>query len=551
MEETFDFWKFLAGIGVFLWGMHQLEHALKELAGKSFKNLLERFTNRHWKGILVGFVSTAFLQSSTLVTLMVLAFLGGGMISLGSSLGVVLGANLGTTVTAWIVATLGFRFNVADFSFPFLAIGTLTYILIDSRPVLRNIGAFLIGFGLIFLGLDFMKTAIEAMAGQLDLSLYKAYGPVAFLLVGLVITALIQSSSAMIVIVLSALSAQILDLTLAFSMIIGANMGTTFTLILSAVGGSADKKRLALFNFGFNAITGTIVFLLSEKIVLLFETFFMTVDPLMDLVLLNSLLNAFGIVLFYPFLIPLEKWLRGRYQENEPTGSSTYIKKVGTEVPSLAILALEKDVEILLMHALDFIRALFLTLPANEDRLSVWRKIIYRPQDLLADYRHLKVLEDELTSFGVFLQEKHLSPEEAKKLTYLMHALREIIYGVKDFKDIAHNIREMGQSDEKLVLSLLEQLTGQTNRYIQGLEDFVRSTSPEGNTGEKPAFLGDNYEDMILMVYQHLKFQKTDVPLSTLANVIRQVASGLAHIGESVQYLWPNPVGADKAPTEQ
>ncbi|WP_158859993.1 Na/Pi cotransporter family protein [Lunatibacter salilacus] len=551
MGETFDFWKFLAGIGIFLWGMHQLEHALREIAGKSFKNLLQRFTNKPWKGILIGTMSTAILQSSTLVTLMVLAFLGGGMISLGSSLGVVLGANLGTTVTAWIVATLGFKFSVADFSFPFLAIGTLTYIFVNSRPLLRNIGGFLVGFGLIFLGLDFMKTAIEAVAEQLDFSELTAFGTVFFLLVGLIITALIQSSSAMTVIVLSALNAQVINLELAFAMMIGANIGTTFTLTLSAIGGSADKKRLALFNFGFNFITGFIVFLFSKQIIFLVREYFMLMDPLMDLVLLNTLLNAVGIMLFYPFLNVLEKWLRTRYGRDEPVGESVYVKKVGTEIPSVAVLALEKELILVFKKTVVFINKLLVTSPAGDKNLSVWKKLIYQPQDLLADYAKLKLLEDELTSFGIFLQEKNLTPEDAEKLTYLMHSLREMIYGAKDFKDIIHNIKEMKESEELLVLNMLDQLRSQAADFLFFLDNTVSSDSTLFGSVDRPRSFAGNYEEMILSLYQNLKFQKTDVPISTLTNVIKQVVAGLKHLGEAVTYLKIKSVNAvdEKTPT--
>lgn len=550
MGETFDFWGFLAGIGIFLWGMHQLEHALREIAGKSFKNILQRFTNKPWKGILIGTVSTAILQSSTLVTLMVLAFLGGGMISLGSSLGVVLGANLGTTVTAWIVATLGFKFSVADFSFPFLAIGTLTYIFVNSRPLLRNIGGFLVGFGLIFLGLDFMKSAIEAVAEQLDFSDFTAFGPVVFLLAGLVITALIQSSSAMIVIVLSALNAQVINLEYAFYMLIGANIGTTFTLALSAVGGSADKKRLALFNFGFNVITGIVVFLLSAQFILLVREYFNMMDPLMDLVLLNTLLNAAGILVFYPFLHVMEKWLQTRYGKNEPLGESVYVKKVGTEIPSVAVLALEKELILVFKKTVGFINKLFVSSNSGSRNLSVWKKIMYQPQDILADYAKLKLLEDELTSFGIFLHEKNLTPEDAEKLTHLMHSLRELIYGAKDFKDIVHNIREMQESEELLVFEMLDRLKHQTIDYLIFLENVVAEDPKIIGSADRPRTFAENYEEMILSLYQSLKFQKSDVPISTLTNVIKQVVAGLGHLGEAVAYLNMRPVDDvnEKAP---
>src|SRR5690606_11078486 len=122
------------------------------LAGKSFRNLLQRFTNRSWKGILTGTFITMILQSSSMVTLLVLAFLGAGILNLKSALGMVLGANLGTTFSGWVVATLGFKLNIADFSYPFLAIGILLFLFFKNRPVLKNIGIFCVGFGLLFLG---------------------------------------------------------------------------------------------------------------------------------------------------------------------------------------------------------------------------------------------------------------------------------------------------------------------------------------------------------------------------------------------------------------
>ncbi|WP_339611719.1 Na/Pi symporter, partial [uncultured Planktosalinus sp.] len=183
----FDFWMFLAGLGVFLFGMRHLEEGIKGLAGKSFQRIIKRFTKKSWKGILTGTFVTAILQSSSMVTLLVLAFLGAGMLSLKNALGVVLGANLGTTFTAWIVAALGFKMNIADFSFPLLALGILSYLFLESRPFLKNLGVFLIGFGLLFLGLDFMKDALDAVADQIDLNFFSQFGLWAFLLLGLII----------------------------------------------------------------------------------------------------------------------------------------------------------------------------------------------------------------------------------------------------------------------------------------------------------------------------------------------------------------------------
>jgi phosphate:Na+ symporter len=368
----FDLWMFIAGLGIFLFGMFHLENGLKGLAGNSFKKLLQRFTNKRWKGILTGSFVTAILQSSSLVTLLVLAFLGGGMISLQNSLGVVFGANLGTTVTAWIVATVGFKLNIADLSYPFLAIGSLSYLLLDKRPVLKNWGSFLIGFGLLFLGLDFMKTSIENVADQVDLSLYATLGLWVFLLMGLIITVLIQSSSAMIVIVLSALNAELITIHQSVAMIIGANIGTTSTLIIASINGSADKKRLAAANLFFNLIAGTVSFLLLKQLVYFTIHFLRIEEPLMELVFLNTIINLIGIVLFFPLIPALARFMNKRFRKSEPTGKSLYIKNVDPEVSDMALKALDNEIS----------RAYFLVEEFILDCLLIRKDEKYKPSGL-------------------------------------------------------------------------------------------------------------------------------------------------------------------------
>ncbi|HSP12820.1 MAG TPA: Na/Pi symporter, partial [Salegentibacter sp.] len=376
MENTdFDFWMFIAGLGIFLFGMRHLEDSIKALAGRSFKNLLQRFTNKSWKGILTGTVVTAILQSSTMVTLLALAFLGGGMIALKNAVGIVLGANLGTTFTAWIVATFGFKMDIADFSFPFLAVGILSYLFLDSRPNLRNTGGLLVGFGLLFLGLDYMKVSIENVAGQIDLATFSVYGLWAYLLLGIIITALIQSSSAMIVIILSALNAELIDIYQSVAMVIGANIGTTTTLIFISIGGTADTKRLMLAHVIFNLVTGTIVFFFIKQLVYVTYYIFGVKDPLMELVLLNTMLNAAGILMFYPFLGLFGKFLNRRFVGAVPEGETMFVKNVSPKVAYVALHALDKEITEVYRYTSEFIRGNFGIRDRDKNRESRWKKI--------------------------------------------------------------------------------------------------------------------------------------------------------------------------------
>lgn len=532
--EVFDFWQFFAGIGIFLWGMHQVENAIKELGGKSFRNLLQRFTDNSIKGILIGTLITAVLQSSSLVTLMVLAFLGAGVIQLKNAIGVVLGANLGTTVTAWIVATLGFKLSVADFAMPFLALGSIFSLFFPSRPQVRETGIFLVGFGLLFLGLDFMKTAIEAVADQIDLEAFHQYGLWIYLLIGIVVTALIQSSSAMVVIILSSMNAGLITLLEGAVLMIGAKIGTTVTVAIGSLNGSADKKRLALSHFLFNFITGILAFFFIHQLIYLTNSFFSIKDPLMELVLLNTIISLIGIFIFFPFISKLEKWLKTRFVSAEPEGVSLYIKNVSVQIPEAAIAALQKEIQVAFDKTINFMFNVWDGYATNN--ISIWRKILFQPKDLMAEYRAIKSLEDELTAYHIDLQEQNLSLEEAKILTSLMLTLRTMVYAAKDLKDVMHNIEDMADEDDPIAREYYEKLKNYTYDFIGRVKKYIHEEDPQSPA---PDWVGDNakqYKKWIHDLYERIKTTTPEFPVSTLTNVIKQVISSLDNLGSSSIY---------------
>jgi len=542
MEESiFDFWKFLAGIGVFLWGMHQLETSLKEMAGKSFQSMLQKSTDTRIKGILSGTVITAVLQSSSLVTLLVIAFLGAGLMGLKNAVGVVLGANLGTTLTAWIIATLGFKLSIAAFSMPFLGLGSLLFLFFSEKPILRNIGAFSLGFGFIFLGLEFMKTAIEDVAGQIDLKQFQAFGLWFFLVLGILITALIQSSSAMMVIILSALSAGIISLTDGAVMIIGANIGTTITVSIGAFKGTADKKRLALAHFLFNVVTGVFVFVFIDSLVTITMDVFRVKDPLIELVLLNTIFNLIGIILFFPFIHPIVKYLQKLFDKKESGDHSLYIHEVSPLVPAAAIAALEKDIRFTFQSTLNFIERLWEKPVLDAPYFKIWKKIMYQPENLLELYEQIKKQEDELSSYHIALQENaKLDEFDAQKLTALMISLRSIIYAAKDMKDILHNVKDLQDREDQKVYQFYIEL----KIYIFNfLEEIRKSEEKISDKGHLFHLLNENkflYESQISKIYKNIWSHEATFSTSTLTNIIRQTVSSLDHIVQSLLHLSNN-----------
>ena len=256
---------FLGGLGLFIFAMSLLEDSIKNLGMKKLKDFIQKFTSNIFSSILVGFLVTALIQSSSATTIIILALVGAGIMPLKNSIGIIFGANIGTTATAWLVTLLGFKVKIALFANPLVAIGALGYLIIENKKY-KNIFLFMVAFGLVFIGLEFMKDSMKEISNSIDLSLYQGYNILWYVLLGSVITIIIQSSSATTAIVLTAIASSIISYEVALSLIIGANIGTTVTAWLGSIGGSSDKKRVALIHTIFNLTTGVLVLLILKPL---------------------------------------------------------------------------------------------------------------------------------------------------------------------------------------------------------------------------------------------------------------------------------------------
>jgi len=319
-------------------------------------------------------------------------------------------------------------------------------------------------------------------------------------------------------------------------MVVGANIGTTITVGLGALDGVADKKRLALAHFLFNVITGIFFFAFVEQLLSFTISIFPVQDPLIDLVVFNTIIKFVGVIVFLPFLGELENWLRGKFHDSEPKGVTLYIKNVSTQVPEVAIAAVEKEV-----NATFYKTAEFLAEPFNEEKnhkIRGWRRIVGEVEDPVKKYTHLKQIEDELTDYHIALQEEALNEEDAEALTALMLSLRAMIYSAKDMKDILHNIREMDTSGDELAVALLRKLSFHVQDSIADLERLL--ALEDCSKSKLQAWLYSNEsttKEINFYLYQELRKNRVEgLPVSTLSNVIRQTSSSLQNLGEAVRY---------------
>jgi phosphate:Na+ symporter len=508
--------------------MAELEASLTDLAGGSIRRLLRRGTRTTFLGILTGAFATAVLQSSTVVLLIVLAFVGAGVLSPVHALGVVLGANLGTTVTGWIVATLGFKLEIELLALPLVGAGALAAVFLRKGTRVRDVGRTLLALGLLLLGLSYMKVSVESLTGVIDPVRLAAYPAVVFALVGTVFTAIVHSSSAMVMIALSALSAGLIDIELAAAVVVGADLGTTSTALLGAMGGGAEKKRVAVAHFLINVVTVVLAFPLISPLLTLVRALGIS-DPLYALVAFHSSFNALGILVFLPFLGPFARFLESHMRATRQ-GVARFIAQVPSGVPDSALEALELETSHLLSRVMRHNLAVFdaedgfappIQVPAPE-------RSILASRSALDEYAALKHLEGEILNYVTQLQRQSLRQEAAARMTAEIVAARHALQSAKNVKDVRHNLAPYARDEPERaerVRELAEKLSG----WYGELAELWRIDEPSVRFEKLAALLAQNrshYESGSRWAHQLLADGRLDPEdVSTELNINREVYS--------------------------
>lgn len=448
MNGTFDLWKLIAGLGIFIIGMSMLEHAIKALSGKAFRRMIRLYTNGRFRSIGSGALITAILQSSSAVSLMVLAFVGAGVMSMQNAIGVIMGSNIGTTLTVWIVAIVGFKLKIESFALPFVGLGGIGLIFCDSSEKPFQVCRLFIGFGFLFLGLDYMKSSVESLGQSFDLGMIPDYGLWFYLVVGTLLTAIMQASAASIAVVLTALHSGLITFDIGVAMIIGANVGTTITVILGALGGIPVKKRVAFSHLVFNVITGVVAFL-SIGGLIWFIAHFVDIqnNSVMGLALFHTIFNVIGVILFFPFIGLLANLLY-RFFPDRKAILTAYINNTPTEVVEAATSALRKEI-IHLLHECQLYGLRMLNIDKQlvfEEDLPL-EKSAKKKLSFDALYEKIKLLHAEIFAYYSKLQSQKMEEAEAKELERMIFASRNIMNSIKNFKGIRHDIDDFNGSE--------------------------------------------------------------------------------------------------------
>lgn len=419
---------FVGGVGLFLLGMELMTSGLRLAAGPALERLLAASTRTRWRGLLTGLGVTALVQSSSAVTVAVIGFVNAGLLSFSQSLWVVFGANVGTTMTGWIVAVLGFGAKIDALALPLVGLGVA--LRISGAGLSRGaLGTALAGFGLLFIGIEVLKHAFDGVAQGVRLPAGSGAGAVLMqLLVGGLLTVLMQSSSAALTLVLSAAQSGLLTAQGAAAVVIGANIGTSVTAAIAAVAATANARRAAAAHVLFNLMTGAVALVLLPWLVpaLLAFKAWLGLPPLpaLTVALFHTLFNVLGVALMWPLADRLAAWLQGRFHTaEEDEARPRFLDDTVLAVPVLALDALQA--EIARLRGLS-VRALRRALEAAVPQAGATPVPSLQDAQAQAAREHAlaHALQRAVADFVVRLQRAEMSGDSAARLPVLLRVAR-------------------------------------------------------------------------------------------------------------------------------
>lgn len=446
-----NFTVILSGIAIFIIGMFFMQDGFKQLSGGILEKLLEKFTSNTLYAILTGFLSTSVVQSSTIITLIVVSFLSAELLTLVQAVGIVFGSNVGSTTTAWIVSSLGVDVKISTYAFPMLVFGVVLRFF-KSNGV-KGSGNVLLGLGFIFLGISYMKDGFDIMKNSIDLASYamEGYlGIIVYILIGILITVVIQSSAATLAIVITALNADSITYVNAIALAIGANVGTTLTTILASFASNENGKRVALIHFLFNLISATFITILIYQFIDLtdFIAPFLGVSDNnygMKLALFHTIFSVTGVILLTPAISLLVKLSEKLIQKKVSSASKPkYLNQSVLSNPDASLAALKKEIINLyencqkaMLHALN-IHTTGLTRETLKVQLAKELTIIDTDIDEIYQ-KNLKALYSEIVKFSSFAQE-NMFDFQHKKVDELKRAAVLLVEVLRDTRDIQRNV---------------------------------------------------------------------------------------------------------------
>ena len=519
-----DFKEISAGVAIFLFGMISLEEGFKAFSGGTLEKILQKSTDKLYKSIGFGVLATTIMQSSSLVSVLTISFLGAGLIGLAQGIGIVFGANIGTTTGAWLVAGFGLKVKISAYAMPMLVFGII--LIFQKAKSLKGIGYILAGLGFLFLGIHHMKEGFEAFKSTIDLAAFGGTGLkylFIFAGIGVFATVVMQSSHATLVLIITALAAGQISYENALALAIGANVGTTITAIIGAMSSNIDGKRLAGAHLIFNLTTALIAILFMSQIMYSVDLVSNTVgiasdDYTLKLAVFHTIFNVIGVLVMIPFIgklvIFLEKFLKDKdVKVTTSTDTAQYLNDSVLEWPITAMAAITRETRHLYTNAFEIItHGLNLKRENIISDMPLVEVISHSYSESAIDiddfYQHrIKGIYGEILDFSAKAQ-SHMAPDEIETLYKIKLANRDIVEAVKDTKHLQKNLIKYDNNTN-------EHIKEQYNSIKIGLAELLRSIDIISKTTEED-------EIIVLLSKAKVHMQRYEILANgTLDNLIR------------------------------
>lgn len=470
----FDFFQLLGALGLFIYGMKIMSEGLQKLAGARLRSVLKGMTSNRVTGVLTGTFVTTVIQSSSATTVMVVSFVNAGLLTLSESMGVIMGANVGTTITAWLVAFLGFKVKIVPIATMF--VGLSFPLLFVKKEFFKHLAEFVIGFGILFIGLDFLKDSVPDLKQNPDmLAFLNQYTNGGFLSIilfvafGTLLTVVVQSSSASTAITLIMLNNGWIPFELAAAMVLGENIGTTITANIAAAIGNVYAKRAARFHTLFNLI-GVVWMLGLFSMYVPFvegEAKAAGLDDKLALAVFHSTFNILNVVLLIWFIPYLEK-LVVRIQPSKGLGDEEFrlrfISAGLMSTPELSLAEAKKELQIFakLIDKMSFSFTALL-FDRHKDKEAIIEKI--RKREDITDE-----LELELTDYLTKVSESDLSRDASERVRDMLSMANDLERVADIYYMMTKNYQRMVKQNIKLPEDVMQELKELLDMVYSGIK---------------------------------------------------------------------------------
>lgn len=420
----FDFLTFVGGLAMFLFGMSYMGSSLEKIGGGKFESVLEKMTDNRIKGVLLGAGITAIIQSSSAVTVMAVGFVNSGIMGLHQVIGIIMGANIGTTITGWILSLTNIdssnilisMFKPTSFT-PILAIIGIIMFMVGKKDKVKSVGSILLGFTVLIFGMTTMTTAVEPLKDVEEFTgiLTMFSNPLLGVLFGAVLTAIIQSSSASVGILQALAITGSISVSTAFPIILGQNIGTCITAILSSIGANKNAKRTAVVHLLFNVIGVSLAMALFYGLNAIFKfSFYNDTANAASIAVIHTLFNIFATVVLFPFATQIEKLACVLVPESKKEKNTALIDEKFLMSPSYALDKVKERCDKMGTLAQENV----------ELCLDILKKYSHNKDEIISkNEKQLDKYEDELETYLVKISSMDLSNYDSIRLSKLSHSI--------------------------------------------------------------------------------------------------------------------------------